>query len=124
MSAFLEGKDPSPADLALLRPMASARDHEMFGAWLDGAVVGGGSLVHAAGVAHIAGTGVLPHARRRGIQGALIRHRLVRASALGCTVAASSTLPGTASHRNMERHGFHAAYPKLVMLRELPAPPP
>ena len=31
-------------------------------------------------------------------------------------LACSSTLPGTPSRRNMERHGFHVAYPKIVML--------
>lgn len=33
-------------------------------------------------------------------------------------LACSNTLPGTASRRNMERHGFSVAYPKLLMLRE------
>ena len=58
-----------------------------------------------------------PAFRRRGAQGALLRARLARARELGCRVASSSTLPGTASRRNMERAGFHVAYPKLVMLR-------
>ena len=66
--------------------------------------------------AFIAGSGVRPGFRRRGAQGALIRARLDRARALGCELACASTQPGTASRRNMERHGFAVAYPKLVML--------
>jgi hypothetical protein len=30
-------------------------------------------------------------------------------------VACSNTQPGTSSRRNMERHGFSVAYPKVVM---------
>jgi GNAT superfamily N-acetyltransferase len=69
-------------------------------------------------VALVNGSGVRAAFRRRGIQGALIRARLERARELGCDVATSGTLPGTASRRNMERHGFHVAYPKLVLLRD------
>ena len=41
-----------------------------------------------------------------------------RARELGCDIACSSTLPGTASRRNMERHGFSVTYPKLVLLKD------
>jgi len=34
---------------------------------------------------------------------------------LGFSLACSNTMPGTASRRNMERHGFAVAYPKVVM---------
>jgi GNAT superfamily N-acetyltransferase len=117
--AFLEGAEPTDQDLDLLRPVAFAEKHELYLALLGGEVVGGGTIFHHHAVAYLAGTGVLPSARGRGAQGALIRQRLARARALGCSVAASSTLPGTTSHQNMERHGFRAAYPKLVMLRRL-----
>ena len=72
-------------------------------------------------MALVNGSGVRPAFRRRGAQGALIRARLDRARELGCGVAASTTQPGTPSRRNMERHGFHVAYPKLVLLRDRPA---
>lgn len=43
--------------------------------------------------------------------------RLARARELGCEVAYSVTLPGTASRRNMERAGFRVAYPKVLMVK-------
>jgi GNAT superfamily N-acetyltransferase len=84
----------------------------------EGAEEGGATLSWSGGVALVNGSGVRPAYRRRGIQGALIRARLDRSRELGCDVASSTTLPGTPSRRNMERHGFHVAYPKLVMLRD------
>jgi ribosomal protein S18 acetylase RimI-like enzyme len=73
-------------------------------------------LCFADGVAFVNGSAVLPAFRRRGAQGALIRARLERARALGFAVACSNTQPGTASRRNLERHGFSVAYPKVVMV--------
>jgi hypothetical protein len=43
--------------------------------------------------------------------------RLAWAAATGCDVAASTTEPGTASHRTLEACGFRAAYPKAVLVR-------
>jgi hypothetical protein len=37
---------------------------------------------------------------------------------LGFELACSNTQPGTAARRNMERHGFTVAYPKVVMLAD------
>lgn len=79
---------------------------------------GGAALAIADGVAFVNGSGVRPAYRRRGAQGALIRARLDRARELGCSLAASCTQPGTPSRRNMERHGFSVAYPKIVMLAD------
>lgn len=118
MAGFLETEDvPGPA-IALILPTAFADGHEPYLAWQGDQPVGGASLSHAGGMAFLAGSGVRPAFRRRGAQGALIRARLDRARALGCSLACASTLPGTASRRNMERHGFSVAYPKLVMLAD------
>ena len=118
LAGFLESEEIPEQAIALLRPTASAHGHELFLAFLGDEAIGGGSLSCADGVAFVNGSGVRPAFRRRGAQGALIRARLARARALGCDVASSSTLPGTASRRNMERHGFSVAYPKLVMLKD------
>jgi GNAT superfamily N-acetyltransferase len=118
MAGFLETEAvPEPA-IALLRPTASAAAHELWLAWLGDEPIGGAALAWGDGVALFSGSGVRPAFRRRGAQGALIRARLDRARELGCALACSSTLPGTASRRNMERHGFAVAYPKILMLRE------
>lgn len=116
LAGFLETEDVPAAMIDLILPSAFAADHEPHLAWLGDQPIGGGLLSVADGVAFIAGSGVRPAFRRRGAQGALIRARLDRARALGCELACASTQPGTASRRNMERHGFAVAYPKLVML--------
>lgn len=118
LAAFLEAEEVPEEAVAMLRPGAFAEGHELYLALVDGDPVGGATLSWSGGVALVNGSGVRPVYRRRGIQGALIRARLDRARELGCDVASSCTLPGTPSRRNMERHGFHVAYPKLVMLRE------
>jgi GNAT superfamily N-acetyltransferase len=117
-AGFLETEEVPPEAIALFRPTAFATDHEQYLAWLGDEAIGGGALAFCDDVAFISGSGVRPAFRRRGAQGALIRARLARAAAFGCTIATSSTLPGTASRRNMERHGFSVAYPKLLMLKD------
>lgn len=118
LAGFLEKEEVPEEAMALLRPMASADGHEQYLALVGDEAIGGAALSFADGVAFVNGSGVRPAFRRRGAQGALIRARLERARALGLDLACSNTLPGTASRRNMERHGFSVAYPKVLMLRE------
>lgn len=118
LAGFLETEDVPDESLALLRPAASAEGYEFYLAWLGDEPVGAGTLTWANGIAYVNGCGVRAAFRRRGAQSALIRRRLLRARELGCTVACANTMPGTSSRRNMERHGFRVAYPKLVMLRD------
>jgi GNAT superfamily N-acetyltransferase len=118
LAGFLEQESEVSTEAALLfEPMPFAEGTECWLAWVDGEAAGGGSVSFYDGVATLFGTSVLPRFRRRGIQDALIRRRLLRAREQGCDLASSNTLPGTSSQRNMERGGFHVAYPKLVMLR-------
>lgn len=116
LAGFLESEEVPAAAIELLRPVTAAAGHELYLAWLGDEPIGGATLAVDGEVAFVNGSGVRPAFRRRGAQGALIRARLDRARALGCTLAVSNTQPGTASRRNMERHGFSVAYPKLVML--------
>jgi GNAT superfamily N-acetyltransferase len=116
-AGFLESEDVPEEAIALMRPIAFAERHELLLVWLGDEPIGGGTLQWADGVMFGA-SAVRPAFRRRGAQGAVIRGRLARARELGCEVACSNTLPGTASRRNMERHGYHVAYPKLVMLKD------
>ncbi len=88
-----------------------------FLAFADGEPVGGGMLGIVDGVALLSGDGVLPRHRGQGLQKALIQARLVLARARGCDVVCASTAPGTASQRSYEACGFHAAYPKVEMVR-------
>ncbi len=61
----------------------------------------------------------LPEYRGRGVQTALIAQRLHEAALAGCEYAVVSTNPGSGSQRNMERRGFHVAYTKPVMMRDV-----
>src|SRR5262249_12908467 len=121
LAGFLESEEVPPEAIALLRPTAFAERFELYLTLLGDEPIGGAALSWADGVAFVNGSGVRPAFRRRGAQGALIRARLDRARGLGCELASSTTLPGTASRRNMERRGFHVAYPKVLMLRDAPA---
>jgi GNAT superfamily N-acetyltransferase len=116
LAGFLENEEVPDDALALMRPGAFAGGHELWMVLVDGEPAGGGTLSWADGIAFVNGCGVRPCLRRRGAQGALIQARLERARELGCGVVASTTLPGTPSRRNMERHGFRVAYPKLLLV--------
>ncbi len=85
---------------------------------LDGGVPAGVAIASAAGgLALLSGAGVPAAFRGRGLQLALVRARLAWAAERGCDAAASTTEPGTASQRTLERAGFRCAYPKVVMVR-------
>jgi GNAT superfamily N-acetyltransferase len=118
MAGFLESEEVSEEAIAMMQPSAHAEHHELYLALLGDEPIGGATFATHQGVALINGSGVRPQFRNRGAQGSLIRARLNRARELGCDVATSATLPGTSSRRNMERHGFHVAYPKLVMAKD------
>ncbi|MFD3456658.1 GNAT family N-acetyltransferase [Streptomyces sp. NPDC058691] len=86
-----------------------------FAAWLDGEIVGTGTLhVHGDTAQMFAGA-VLPHARNRGGQTALLAARVRAARDLGCRFLVAETgteTPGTRnpSLHNMFRLGFQVAY--------------
>ena len=72
----------------------------------DGRPLGCASLSLREGVAILFGMCTLPADRGRGVQGALVRHRLHHAATAGCDLAATTVVGGGASERNLRRHGF------------------
>ena len=76
-------------------------DSRTFLAHLDGRAVGCGSVQIVDGVAWLGGAATLPEFRRRGVQAALVAHRLWLAAALGCELAAVTALSNGPSARNM-----------------------
>jgi GNAT superfamily N-acetyltransferase len=80
---------------------------------LDGAPVGAAAMCLPGGVVLLAGACTVPEARRRGVQLALLHHRLSMAVDQGCDLAMMGALPGSASQRNAERHGFRVAYTRI-----------
>ena len=82
-----------------------AHDHR-FVAELDGRPVGAGLLHTHHRVGWLRAGTVLPEARGRGIQRALIAARIERARRLGCDLVGASAVAEGSSARNMEREGM------------------
>ena len=106
----------------IFTPFAAMPESINYLARVDGVPAGGGMacIMREAGIVALFGTATLPEFRRRGVQTALIRRRLLEATQSGCEYAVVSTMPGSGSQRNMERRGFRVAYTKLVMVRIWP----
>lgn len=84
---------------------------------IDGATAGGAGLRICEGVAQLCGSATLPAYRRRGVQNALLRHRLMDARRSGCDVAVITTQPGSKSQQNAQRHGFELLYARAILVR-------
>jgi GNAT superfamily N-acetyltransferase len=117
MSGFSDGAEPTPGMLAMMDAMAPA-DYELF-ADLDGRPSGGAAMSIREGVALLYGDSTLPEARGRGLQQALIRHRVTLAAEAGCDWVMACVIPGSGSHRNYERAGFSLAYMRVNVMRDL-----
>ena len=84
-----------------------------FLATLDAKPIATGMMIIHGGVGLLAGASTIPEARRQGAQLALLEYRLRYAADQGCDIAMIATLPGSASQRNAERHGFRIAYTRI-----------
>ena len=84
-----------------------------FLAELDDQPIATGMLTIHEGVALLAGASTIPTARRQGAQLALLEARLRYGAEHGCDIAMMAALPGSASQRNAERHGFRIAYTRI-----------
>jgi GNAT superfamily N-acetyltransferase len=84
----------------------------------DGRPLGCASLTLRDEVATLGGMSTIPAERGRGVQAALILHRLGRAKAAGCTIATSTTVVGGASERNVQRFGFRPTHVKQTWVRK------
>jgi GNAT superfamily N-acetyltransferase len=96
-----------------------ARAVRRYLAIVDGAAAGAASF-HAdpeARLAQLCGATTLPAFRRRGVQGALLQRRLEDARRAGCELAVITTLPGSQSQANAQRHGFAHLYARAVLIR-------
>ena len=84
-----------------------------FLATLNDKPIATGMLAICEEVALLAGASTIPEARRQGAQLALLEGRLRYGAAQGCSIAMMAALPGSASQRNAERHGFRIAYTRI-----------
>lgn len=81
---------------------------------VDGEPVGAAALVVTDGIGYLANAATLPAGRRQGAQQALIDRRMHDAATAGCELFLTMALPGSVSHRNLERGGLGVAYTKVV----------
>ena len=91
---------------------------------VDGELAGAGTMIVIQGIAGLLSSAVMPNFRGRGIQTALIRHRLRVAQAAGCELVKMDTKPGTSSQRNAERAGFRVAYTRAQFSKALDSKTP
>ena len=89
-------------------------------ALIDGRPVGVATLRLDDGLAQLCGAATLPGWRRRGVQTALLNHRLAVARDAGCTLALMTTAPGTKSQENGLRQGFSLLYTRAIFVKASP----
>lgn len=83
---------------------------------IDGEPAATACLCENNGTYLFAGACTRPQFRGRGLQTALTRHRIQTAGAGALILVAA--LPGSQSHRNLQRIGFQPIYSELVMFRQ------
>ena len=99
---------------ASVRVLAGRDDVGFYRARLGSATAGIGMLYRHAGVGYLATAATLPEHRGRGVQTALVRHRIAAATRAGCDLIAGHTAVGSASQRTMEHCGLRLAYTKAI----------
>jgi GNAT superfamily N-acetyltransferase len=82
-------------------------------------VAGGAAMRIAHGVAQLCGAATLPAHRRRGVQTALLQHRLADAARAGCDMAVVTTQPGSVSQQNVQRQGFELIYSRAILIKSV-----
>ena len=83
----------------------------------EGTIAGGGASRISNRLVQLAGAATLPAHRRRGVQSALLRARLLDAARQGCDLAIVTTEPGSKSQENVQRAGFALLYARAVLIR-------
>jgi hypothetical protein len=89
-----------------------------YGAWLDGQLAGVGAMRIDGRLAQLCGATTQVPFRRRGVQTALLRHRLAVAVQAGCELVLMTTQPGSKSHENGCRQGFVQLLNRALMVRQ------
>lgn len=82
----------------------------------NGDIAGGGTLRIFDGLAQLGGASTLPDHRRRGVQSAMLRARLLDA-AQTCDLAVVTTEPASKSQANVQRAGFQLLYARAILIK-------
>jgi GNAT superfamily N-acetyltransferase len=123
LDVLAEGNEVATAEGRVISDEFGRGAHRAVGsadflAIIDGRAVGCGSLQVVSDVALLGGAATQPAHRGRGVQSALLRHRVRRATELGCNVVAATAVSAGASARNLLRHGLRLVDTQLVMTAE------
>ncbi|MBP8807096.1 MAG: GNAT family N-acetyltransferase [Kofleriaceae bacterium] len=128
IDGFANPDGANPAEVAVtaaaLEPVfrdLSAAEVTRYLARLDGALAGTASAFGHEGALYLCGASTAPAYRRRGVQRALLLHRLAEARAGGADLAVVTTSPGSQSQANVMALGFALAYTRVVLVRPPPA---
>jgi len=100
-----------------LRVFNDAPGFRRYFATIDGQLAGVATARFDDNVAQLCGAATLPEFRRRGIQTALLRRRLMDASREGCSLAVMTTQPGSKSQENGHRQGFVLLYSRALLVK-------
>ena len=84
---------------------------------MHGQPAGAASMRLDDGIVQLSGATTLPAFRRRGIQTALLQHRLHFARQSGCALAVVTTQPGSRSQSNTQRQGFQLLYGRAILVK-------
>jgi GNAT superfamily N-acetyltransferase len=103
--------------LNVMKLFAQGPHTECYLAQVGGKPAAGATLAMRDGIAGLFGASTLPAFRNRGLQTALLQVRLERARAAGCELAVSLAHPGSASERNIARHGLQTLYTRVKFER-------
>ncbi len=120
MSGFMdEPSDPTEGQLEMHRQIVGHPHGEFIVAKFGDTIVGAGGAEYPRGddisVVVLFGVSVLDEWRRRGVQQAMIAHRVEQGRLKGAKVAAIHSLPGASTDRNSMRLGFAPSYTKAIM---------
>lgn len=96
--------------------MATAEGVYRYLAHRQGVLAGAARMSRHDGVATLSGAATLPEHRRRGVQSALLWHRLTDAARQGCDLAVVTTQPGSKSQQNAQRQGFELLYTRAILV--------
>ncbi len=111
------GTQADPSDIAANDAGFRHPDSLALGAFDGDTCVGGAFFDVADGVAALWGAAVHTNYRRRGVQQALMAHRLKLAREMGASLAFIETSSGGPTQRNASALGFELAYTRANMFR-------
>ncbi|MDV6374434.1 GNAT family N-acetyltransferase [Deinococcus arenicola] len=115
--AALAARGFGPGAEEIMSVVAHTPGARLFVADTDAAPAANAALSLTEGVAAFYGTAALPEFQGRGLQTALLAHRLNFAAQAGADLASVFVTPGSGSERNVQRAGFRLAGMRLTLTR-------